>query len=232
VTEQPVGTDAATIAGAVRDNARRLGLMWRLLPGTVTEVHGPGEILVRLDGDDVQTAPVPGMSLVGNLLPGERVMCEFVPPQGVYVVGRYGGPASWQSASILGGPENLPNATFVPVGWDSAIRDNAGFFQGPLTGAINLPFAGLYAISLKMHYATGVPAATGAVLTIGTVAGTTDEMVSEESVAPGGHDTVITFSDQLTALDADTFSVTTYQATGVTRSLTSCRANITYLGAV
>jgi hypothetical protein len=232
VTEQPVGTDAATIAGAVRDNARRLGLVWRRLPGTVMQVNGPGEILVRIDGDGEQTPPTPAVSLVGNLVAGERVMCDFVPPQGVYVIGRYGRPVGWSSASILGGPENLPHATFVPVGWDSAIRDNAGFFQGPLTGAINLPFAGLYAISLKLDYDTGVPAATGAVLTIGTVAGTTDEMVSETSVAPGGHSTVITFTDQLTALDGDTFSVTTYQATGIARTLASCRANITYLGAV
>lgn len=85
---------AATITASLRENARRLGLVWRLLPGTVIEAQSPGQVTVLLDGDPAGAPPIPALSLIGALSVGQRVMVMQVPPQGVYVIGSYGRPAA------------------------------------------------------------------------------------------------------------------------------------------
>lgn len=69
--------------------ARRLGLTWGMRPGVVTDTTnagGPYNPLVQLDGDDENTTII-APSLVGGLAIGMRVMVQFVPPGGNYVVG-------------------------------------------------------------------------------------------------------------------------------------------------
>lgn len=69
--------------------AERLGLKWRLRPGTVVRYTGSAtDTPVYLDGDEgVETR---AQSLIGTLTAFDRVMVMFVPPQGIYVIGRPG----------------------------------------------------------------------------------------------------------------------------------------------
>lgn len=69
--------------------ARRLGLTWGMRPGLVIDTSaagGPYNPHVQLDGDDENTTII-APSLVGGLAVGMRVMVQFVPPSGNYVVG-------------------------------------------------------------------------------------------------------------------------------------------------
>jgi hypothetical protein len=66
------------------DTGKRLGLTWTLRPGQVTATS---PLTVVHDGDILQTK-IGMVSLVGYLSIGTRVMTEFVPPAGNYVVGK------------------------------------------------------------------------------------------------------------------------------------------------
>lgn len=79
----------STISGteSIAANAGRLGLTWRLRPGTVVNGSNPTSMSVTLDGD---IEPVNCISLIGPLTEGTRVMGEIVPPSGVYIVGYSG----------------------------------------------------------------------------------------------------------------------------------------------
>jgi hypothetical protein len=72
---------------AIVDNATRLGLTWRLVPGTVTANSFPTNVFVVLDGD---TQPSRAQSLIGNIGADQRVMVLIVPPQGCYIIGTTG----------------------------------------------------------------------------------------------------------------------------------------------
>lgn len=81
-------TALAAVQGAI-DEAARLGLTWRLRPGTVagTTVVNPVKVSVVVDGDD---ATVKARSMVGALAPNQRVWCAQIPPAGIYVIGVIG----------------------------------------------------------------------------------------------------------------------------------------------
>lgn len=82
--------DAATSAvKAAIDNAARLGLVWRIIPGTVVGrgMNDPMATRVVLDGD---TDHGRGISMVGALRAGQRVWCVQVPPAGLYIMGIIG----------------------------------------------------------------------------------------------------------------------------------------------
>jgi len=69
--------------------ARRLGLVWDLRPGTVTDIANGGapyNPLVQMDGDPVNIA-LPTVSLIGGLALGMRVQVMRVPPTGNYLIG-------------------------------------------------------------------------------------------------------------------------------------------------
>ncbi len=66
------------------ETAKRLGLTWTLRPGIVTATS---PLTVVHDGDVLQTK-ISMVSLVGYLTIGTRVMTEFVPPSGNFVVGK------------------------------------------------------------------------------------------------------------------------------------------------
>jgi hypothetical protein len=74
--------------------ADRLGLTWGLRPGVVKFVsspYTPREASVLMDGDDIGITVV---SLIGDLVVGDRVMVERVPPAGNYAVGFLNSPSS------------------------------------------------------------------------------------------------------------------------------------------
>lgn len=83
----PIASAVLDGVGAIQDNASRLGLTWKLRPGTVLNSTALGSVLVTLDGD---VGPVNCTSFIGPLAPGTRVMAEIVPPSGVYLVGYAG----------------------------------------------------------------------------------------------------------------------------------------------
>lgn len=67
------------------DTGKRLGLTWALRPATVVSSD---PLTALYDGDD---KPIGMISLIGYLSIGTRVMAEFVPPAGNYVVGWFAG---------------------------------------------------------------------------------------------------------------------------------------------
>lgn len=71
---------------AMKTMFRRMGIMWRLVKGTVFNVstNTPTLTLVTLDGDD---DPSNCISMVGQISVGARVYVMVVPPQGNYIVG-------------------------------------------------------------------------------------------------------------------------------------------------
>lgn len=73
---------------ALVDTARRQGLLWRMLPGSVVRSASSGALFVLIDNDE---SPIICVSLIGNaLVPGLRVMVLIAPPQGNYVMGVLG----------------------------------------------------------------------------------------------------------------------------------------------
>ena len=66
------------------ENASRLGLTWRLRPGTVTEAISQDQLEIRLDGDEV---PITVVSMIGSLPIDSRVYVITLPPAGNYAVG-------------------------------------------------------------------------------------------------------------------------------------------------
>lgn len=71
-------------AQAIVGRAKALGLTWTLRPGTV-ETGASNPPLVTLDSDSEQ---INVFSLIGTVLPSERVMVIQVPPAGNFIIGR------------------------------------------------------------------------------------------------------------------------------------------------
>lgn len=87
------GTSITQVTELLRQ-ADRLGLTWGRRPGTVVLTDGlfsPRQASVIMDGDDVGVTVV---SLTGDLVPGDRVMVDRVPPSGLYAIARISGPPS------------------------------------------------------------------------------------------------------------------------------------------
>jgi hypothetical protein len=80
-------------AGAVLDNAARLGLTWRLTPATVLDGTSVMNTLVTMDSD-IEAQPARVISLIGTVVINQRVMLLVVPPLGTYIIGGYGDPRS------------------------------------------------------------------------------------------------------------------------------------------
>ena len=71
-------------ARALVENARRLGLTWRLTLGTVTAATNTDQLEVRLDGD---TESITVLSMIGSHPIGARVYVISIPPAGNYCIG-------------------------------------------------------------------------------------------------------------------------------------------------
>lgn len=84
--------DLAQVTELVR-LADRLGLRWGLRPGTVVSVslpYDPREASVRMDGDE---GGITVVSLVNDLVLGDRVMVIWVPSAGNYAIGKLNSPS-------------------------------------------------------------------------------------------------------------------------------------------
>lgn len=101
----PASNADATVA-AVQEQAVPLGLAWQIKLGTVNDGANPAAITVQLDGD--QTAVlVNASSMVGQLVPGERVYLLEVPPAGLYITGRMNGDERWLDGAVVDTAGNL-----------------------------------------------------------------------------------------------------------------------------
>lgn len=86
------GPDLARVTELVR-MADRLGLLWGLRPGTVVSVsapYDPREASVVMDGDE---GGITVVSLINDLVVGDRVMVLWVPPAGQYAIGLINAPS-------------------------------------------------------------------------------------------------------------------------------------------
>lgn len=74
---------------ALQDNADRLGLLWKKRPATIVAPlsDDPTGVTAIMDGD---TVAINVYSLIGVPAVGARVMCDIVPPSGIYVTGYIG----------------------------------------------------------------------------------------------------------------------------------------------
>lgn len=77
---------------ALQENAERLGIVWKRRPATIVapESDDPTGVTAIMDGD---TVAINVYSLIGIPRVGARVMCDIVPPSGIYVVGYIGTPS-------------------------------------------------------------------------------------------------------------------------------------------
>jgi hypothetical protein len=80
---------AASAVKAAIDDAARLGLTWRIIPGSIVgrNMNDPMATRVVLDGD---VTAVRAVSMVGAVRAGQRAWCVQVPPGGLYVMGVIG----------------------------------------------------------------------------------------------------------------------------------------------
>lgn len=116
--------DAATSAvKAAIDNAARLGLVWRIIPGSVVGrgMNDPMATRVVLDGD---TDHGRAISMVGAIRAGQRVWCVQVPPAGLYIMGIIGPSVTIPTTSVF---TSLVGGTWTkPVGLSYADITVAG----------------------------------------------------------------------------------------------------------
>lgn len=91
---------AASAVKAAIDDAARLGLVWRIIPGSVVGrgMSDPMATRVVLDGDTTSGRAV---SMVGALHSGQRVWCVQVPPGGLYVMGVIGVNAAVPTTQVF-----------------------------------------------------------------------------------------------------------------------------------
>lgn len=90
ITPPEYVTRSATAAvEALLADADRLGLTWRLRPGTVggSGLAAPESVPVVVDGDAVTAR---ARSMVGAVVAGQRVWVVQIPPAGLYVLGFIG----------------------------------------------------------------------------------------------------------------------------------------------
>lgn len=106
----PMTGVVSTELQALRDNAERLGLVWKRRPATIVapQSDDPTGVTAVMDGD---TVPINVYSLIGIPVVGARVMCDIVPPSGIYVVG-YVGPTP---SNLLGGKLYVTSGAKVAV---------------------------------------------------------------------------------------------------------------------
>lgn len=96
----PTATAADATVAAVQDQASPLGLAWQVKLGTVNDGSDPASVTVQMDGDQAAVL-VNATSMVGQLVPGERVYLIEVPPAGLYITGRMIGEERWLDGAIV-----------------------------------------------------------------------------------------------------------------------------------
>lgn len=144
-TPPPLNTSGLT-ASAIKENADRLGLTWRMRPATVASSNKSAYgnpaiegVPVIYDGD---SAVLQAVSLIGLTPTGTRVMCIQIPPQGNYIVGVINGSVPRNlifqqqvfasgSLALTTTPTNIPGASVsVDIKGSWAYEVNAIFHAG------------------------------------------------------------------------------------------------------
>lgn len=219
-TQSPIATSIAVGAQALVDNADRLGLTWTLSLATVTQDSGTGPKAI-IDGDTVALDMV---SMIGRLIPGQRVYVLRVPPSGNFIAGAFGipsNPSNTLLAQLTGvGPQSSLVLTIplgikrVRLGWEAILNITTG--GGGETLSFTVPGATGYTYNFTTIVTTitggrvGAPASKGpiglvnATTTLGHTmvgAGTTEfDFMATSASAPG-----VYWTSTATIIDVSTF---------------------------
>lgn len=151
---QYVMTSAVQAVRAAIDDAVRLGLTWRLRPGTVrsSEVAAPESVPVVVDGDSTL---VQARSMVGALESGQRVWCVQVPPAGIYVLGVIGERRGGGRAKVRRvGNQSVSNNTNTLATFTESVYDDHGYWDGSGTLTVPAGLGGLYSVTCNASFAT------------------------------------------------------------------------------
>lgn len=219
----------ASIRSAVRatvDDAVRLGLVWRLRPGTIggSGAANPHATPVVVDGDNAQMI---GRSWVGPLISGQRVWCLFVPPAGVYIVGILGDRVLQQQQTgrakvSLIGNQSVSNNTNTIVSFTTSLYDSHNYWNGSTAFTVPTGLGGLY---------TAV--CNGAFASNGTGSRAVNVVHNGVRVASVYDDThsLSTWRDSnvahLVLAEGDTVQMQVFQTSGGSLNLTGSTSNIT-----
>ena len=125
--ERALGTPSITMITEVLRQADRLGLTWGRRPGTVAFTAGlftPRQASVIMDGDDVGITVV---SLIGDLVPGDRVMVDRVPPVGYYAIAIIDGSDTPFTASATSNSANVVAEAVVLTITDAVLRTGVAY---------------------------------------------------------------------------------------------------------
>jgi len=193
---QPQAGYAAVQTQSLTENADRLGLIWKKRPATIVAPGSddPTGVTAIMDGD---TISINVYSLIGVPPVGTRVMCDIVPPSGIYVVG-YIGAIGVVPGTILPGSKRFVAGTSTPGigGVETAITEYSITVFEPLNTVINIKFAGVLLV-------TNAGATVDIRLRRDSVSGT---LLDEEANTYATNTFGYTFRGDVTVIGAGTFS--------------------------
>ena len=182
-------TDAS--AQALIAQAKRLGLTWTLTPGT-TDIGGT----VTMDGDQ-ESASIDAMSLIGDQLPGQRVMCLQIMTGGNYIIGSIA-PVPARGA-LMAKLRRAAAQAFATSGTADEIEFDTvdydpyeGFDSGSPTNWV-VPFAGWYHAECRINWATNATSRRAAFVDAsigGTICGASLQAAAAGSTQCGGSGTM------------------------------------------
>lgn len=232
-------TALAAVQAAI-DEAGRLGLTWRLRPGTVAGdgVADPLRVPVVVDGDDATTK---AHSMVGPVVASQRVWCAQIPPAGIYLIGVIGEAAvsagmlvarlrreATQSIANGGSGQfiEFDTADYMPFGgWSDSVDPDR--FTPPWPGVWRFNARVVYASNATSRRFCGINA-NGETVTSGTIG-------SQSLQAPAAGSAQIQ-ADGSAVIDGDYVGVRTIQNSGgplnVTGTDGGCLLEAYWLGPV
>lgn len=89
MNEEDIREIVLTSVRSILGSPQRYDLIWQRLPATVVDGTTPSAVSIIIDGG---TTEVPAVSLAGGFRTGARVMVDYIPPSGLYIMGQ--SPAS------------------------------------------------------------------------------------------------------------------------------------------
>lgn len=136
--DQPADAATLQLVRSIVANAERLGLVWKLRPGTITTSSVNGTPRVILDGT---TQPIRCMSLLGPMMVGTRVVTILSPPSGCHVIG-LAGLTGWKLISLQNGWYNRPGyqpfAYRVPPSPPNSVQLIGNMVVGSTTNGVQI----------------------------------------------------------------------------------------------
>lgn len=171
-------------AKALIDEARRLGLTWQLMPGTV---DADGNVV--LDGGDLTS--VPAVFLQGPMIPGQRVMCLLLPSEGsIYVIGSLGNlptPGSLVARIRQTASQTFATAVAEFIDFDTVDYDPWAGFDPATPDRYTFPFPGIFQINGRIVWETNATSRRAVFINVnGTTSGTGSRGGSSVQAAAAG----------------------------------------------